>query len=114
MKPQTAEWQHGTAEVHVHTPTPNLLTCSRTPPAGWAGTLTPNKKGQNDNTEKQETQRPSVSAQILSFVPAVAVERVDRSNGHVEYSEYPLWLRLLRHFSPAHLLMYGDCFGTPA
>lgn len=67
--------------------------------------MTPNKKGQNDNTEKQETQRPSVSFEILSFVPAVAVERVDRSNGHLEYSENPLWLWLLHQFSPAHLLM---------
>ena len=51
--------QRGTAEVHVHKPS------GGNPPIhsqlGGEGDTSPNKKGQKDNIEKQETQRPSLS-----------------------------------------------------
>lgn len=85
--------QHGTTEVHVHTPTRNPTDLfPYNSQLGGEGETSPNKKGQNDNIEKTGNPKTlSVSNHLLSLVPAVALERVNRSNGHLEYSEYQLW-----------------------
>jgi len=79
---------HGMAEVRVHTPTPNL---SRLAPSG-EGTWAQKQKGtkwQHRKTGNPKTR--SASNHHLSLVPAAALESVNRSNGHLEYSEYHLW-----------------------